>query len=111
MDDDVIVMMDAYDVVVSAPIRNIAEQLAHSPTPIVYCAENGVYPDASSECGVVYGVLSNIASGPWFYYRGGILSSFVDAEGRGVPRFLNSGCVMGRAQQVRHRYSRSNVSV
>ena len=48
-DSDVIVLMDAYDVVVSAPIRNIAEHLAHSPTPIVYCAENGVYPDASSE--------------------------------------------------------------
>ena len=45
---DVIVLMDAYDVIVTPGIKHIGRQLAAFDTPIVYCAENGLYPDPSS---------------------------------------------------------------
>lgn len=50
--------------------------MTQSSTPIVTCGEQGIYPDVSS---------------PWFYYRGLQENS---------SRYLNSGCVIGRAGQV-----------
>jgi hypothetical protein len=48
-DDDVIVLMDAYDVVVFPSIRHVDEVLMHSPAPIVFCNEAGIYPEYSSK--------------------------------------------------------------
>ncbi len=44
-DDDAVMFMDAYDVLVFPAIVKAAAVLAQSPTPIVFCAERGVYPE------------------------------------------------------------------
>lgn len=44
-DDDVVMFMDAYDVLVFPAIVKTASMLAQSATPIVFCAERGVYPE------------------------------------------------------------------
>ncbi len=44
-DDDIIVTMDAFDVLLFSDIKNIGEVLSNSETPIIFCAEYGVYPN------------------------------------------------------------------
>jgi hypothetical protein len=100
-DDDIVVMMDAYDVLLSPMIRRLGEHVSNSPTPLVACAENGQYPEPEA---------------PWFYPRGTYhafppremgqaYGSDSDAESLrrmgGATRFLNSGCVAGRAQDIK----------
>jgi hypothetical protein len=89
-DDDVVVLLDAYDVLLFPAIGSIGARFKETAaTPIVFCAENGVYPEAASAL---------------FYRRGG---------GARVARFLNSGCIVGRVGQVREMLeevlSRSDV--
>jgi hypothetical protein len=48
-DDDIVVMLDAYDVLVTPAIRGAASVIASSPTPILFCAEHGVYPEYAGE--------------------------------------------------------------
>jgi hypothetical protein len=50
--------------------------MADAPTPMMACAEKGIYPEPSA---------------PWFSLQ----------EASGDSRFLNSGCLIGRAEQVR----------
>jgi len=77
-DNDVVVLLDAYDVLLFPAVAQIGARFKEtSATPIVFCAENGVYPEAASAL---------------FYRRGG---------GARVARFLNSGCIVGRVDQVR----------
>ena len=51
-DDDTIVLMDAYDVIVNAPIVHISRALTNASSPIIFCAENGIYPDSAGD--VIY---------------------------------------------------------
>jgi hypothetical protein len=44
-DDDIVLFMDAYDVLVFPALANAAKMLADSPTPILFCAERGIYPE------------------------------------------------------------------
>jgi hypothetical protein len=44
-DDDIVLFMDAYDVLVFPALANAAKVLAESPTPILFCAERGIYPE------------------------------------------------------------------
>ena len=44
-DDDLVVFIDAYDVLLFPHSRRLHELIAQSPTPIVACAESGVYPE------------------------------------------------------------------
>ncbi len=48
-DNDVVVFVDAFDVLIFPPIRRTREFLAQSHTPIVFCAEQGVYPEFPSK--------------------------------------------------------------
>ena len=84
-DDDVVVLMDAYDVLLFPAARRMGAALAESSdTPIVFCAENGVYPESASA---------------GLYRRGARAHAWraTDQE----QRFLNSGCIAGRAGQMR----------
>eukprot|EP01042_Synura_sphagnicola_P000973 gene973-1099_t len=99
-DDDVVVLMDAYDVLLLPAARSFAAALAASPTPIIFCSESGIHPDYSPV---------------WFFPYGIQGSRFIDDLGQ--PRFLNGGCMFGRAGQVREllfdvtemaRYSRDD---
>jgi hypothetical protein len=44
-DDDIVLFMDAYDVLVFPALANAAKVLADSPSPLLFCAERGVYPE------------------------------------------------------------------
>jgi hypothetical protein len=80
--DDVVVFLDAYDVLLFPAARRIGRHLYHkSATPILFCAENGVYPEPASQYAHAY--------------EG-------DDNGNGHPsrRYLNSGCIAGRAGQM-----------
>ena len=82
-----IVVFDGYDVLLTPRMASIGASLMTSAggTPIVYCAENGIHPDHTSA---------------WFYPRG----TGTAGRGRGddAVRFLNAGCVAGRAGQFKH---------
>ena len=49
-EDDVVIFMDAYDVLVFPSIVKAASVLAQSRSPIVFCAERGVYPEFAGGC-------------------------------------------------------------
>jgi len=78
-ENDVIVLMDAFDVLVFPPLTRINKVLEMSPTPIIACSEHGIHIDKSS---------------PYFYPRG--LKSSYDEQ-----KFLNSGCLAGRLGQMK----------
>jgi predicted P-loop ATPase/GTPase len=48
-DNDVVVLVDAFDVLLFPSIRRTREFLSISNSPIVFCAEQGVYPEFSSK--------------------------------------------------------------
>jgi hypothetical protein len=113
---DLVLLVDAYDVLLFPALRRLPEVLARSATPVLFCAEDGIYPEFAS---------------PWLYARGAQPAppAPIDEDGpspgrerereRGSgtlrddddheydpdrehqkQRFLNSGCITGRAEQV-----------
>jgi hypothetical protein len=44
-DDDIVLLIDAYDVLLFPQVRRLHELLASSPTPVLACAESGIYPE------------------------------------------------------------------
>ena len=107
-EDDVIVFMDAYDVLVFPSIRPIAEHFASiAPTPIVFCTEHGLYPEFSS--GWNYNKIHRYNKNYYStatdmnmservyedYLREHFVHDILDAKQ------LNSGCYIGRAGEVR----------
>ena len=116
-EEDIVVFMDAYDVLLFPSIRNIAKHFHLSSTPIVFCTEHGLYPEFSSN-----GRYTRDSFYQRDYTNGGRFSnnsnsnsnSMVDYEAlveeyirehytRDVldAKQLNSGCYLGRAKQVR----------
>lgn len=129
LDDDVIVFMDAYDVLLFPSVRNMARSFEDHPTPIVFCSEHGLYPEFSS------GWMGNKPSHGPSHTNGGFhdgsanrrefdfgwdASPFRRSSGVGTgesedavyrdhvqkdildAKQLNSGCYMGRAKQVKN---------
>ena len=85
-DDDVVVLIDAYDVQLFPAARRVGAILSQkATTPIVFCAENGVYPERAS-AGL---------------YRRGVRAESLWQSISLEQRFLNSGCIVGRAGQMR----------
>lgn len=111
LEDDVVVFMDAYDVVMFPTVRNIARDFSTAPTPIVFCTEHGIYPEFNSA---------------WSYYRetpfnenyfssrdANVNKTEIEREREREDyirehfahealqaKQLNSGCYIGRAKQV-----------
>ncbi len=84
--DDILVMVDAYDVLLLPAARRIGHYLySESSTPILSCAENGVYPEGPSAFAYNH-----------HHYR----KSSTDDLDNLDQRFLNSGCIAGRVGQV-----------
>jgi hypothetical protein len=52
-DDDIVLLMDAYDVLVFPALANAAKVLADSPSPLLFCAERGVYPEFAGQFRIV----------------------------------------------------------
>ena len=46
---DVVVIMDAFDVLLLPKIRKIREVMSQSATPILFCTENGIHPEWACE--------------------------------------------------------------
>lgn len=44
-DDEIVVLIDAYDVLLLPRARQIGSVLSQSETPIMFCAESGIYPE------------------------------------------------------------------
>lgn len=95
-DDDVLVLLDAYDVLLTPLVRQLGQRLSRAATPLLACAENGQYPEPEAA---------------WLYARGTTPSvpprtSFSDPNSRrqegGSARFLNSGCLAGRGGDVKN---------
>ena len=117
--DDIVVFMDAYDVLVFPTIRSIAQTFSRQRAdpnapipPIVFCSEHGLYPEFSSGWHVprTYSAMSS-SSSVYDYpntsksteeeglkeseARQYIQSNLLDAK------HLNSGCYIGEAYAVR----------
>lgn len=73
--DDVIVVIDAYDIALTMAARLIARSLYSSPTPIVFCAEVASFPNQA------------------------YASVYPTKEGAS-NRFLNAGCFLGPVSYV-----------
>ncbi len=97
-DGDVVVMVDAYDVLLFPHARTIGRHFQQSKGkseervkyPIMFCTELGIYPEYSSA----------------FTYQRGAMYDRPEECGDGgdwavAQKFLNSGCIAGRAGQVR----------
>ena len=83
----------------------LTQALAHSPTPLLACSENGIYPEPSGMAILLqnFYMCMTITAGAWFYPRGneeGDNEPFDKESGQGQARYLNSGCLLGRAGQV-----------
>lgn len=44
-DDDLVVFVDAYDVLLFPQSRRLHDSIAHSASPVLACSESGVYPE------------------------------------------------------------------
>jgi hypothetical protein len=44
-ENDIILLVDAYDVLFFPQIRHVDQVLLHSKTPIIFCSESGIYPE------------------------------------------------------------------
>ena len=80
-DNDIAVLVDAYDVLLFPSIRRLPSVLAHSPTPLLFCSEDGIYPEFTAS---------------WFYRRGASVRRSTLRQS-----FLNSGCIAGRVGEMR----------
>ena len=113
-DNDIVVMVDAYDVLLFPYARKIGHMFlqeesqggtagddqrndnskskpnSHFKHPIIFCTENGIYPEYSSA---------------FSYQRGSMFDrKFEHGDGGDyalAQKFLNSGCIAGRAGQIR----------
>eukprot|EP01038_Epipyxis_sp_PR26KG_P015704 gene15704-21256_t len=82
IENDIIILMDAYDVLLFPSIKNISKILHTSATPIIFCAENGIYP----EFGAIFMDNYNIIRNNNNRNNNSILFSH---------KYLNSGCIAG----------------
>jgi len=48
-DDDIVMLLDAYDVIMLPESLEFPWRLSHSSHPIMFCGERGIYPDIQSE--------------------------------------------------------------
>jgi hypothetical protein len=88
--NDVIVLIDAYDVLLLPAARGIGQWVKEKArTPVTFCSEQGVYPEHASAYAY-----------PQHRYKridDNIIHSDHDALG---PRYLNSGCIAGRGKEI-----------
>ena len=82
---DIVVLLDGFDVLLLPAVRKLPKMLSKAEVPVLFCAEDGIYPEFTAS---------------WFYHRGD--ERYDDAAREvSMQRFLNSGCIAGRAEQLR----------
>lgn len=85
-DDHVVVLIDAYDVLLFPSVRRIGKLLRRSRSPIVACTEHGSHPEMSVS---------------FLYPRGHDVESNLYHDYIAFQKYLNSGCIAGRAGQMK----------
>ncbi|KAJ1428552.1 hypothetical protein B484DRAFT_449782 [Ochromonadaceae sp. CCMP2298] len=97
-DGDVVLLMDAYDVLLFPHIQRAALELSTAPSPIVFCAERGIYPEISLAHLYQRGAYSQVTPSYSTTSEGhpSSLGASYDSQ-----KFLNSGCILGRGAQMR----------
>ena len=85
-DHEVLMLVDAYDVLLFPGVALAPLLLARSTSPVLACAEYGIHPDLH---------------GASFYRRGADSHRRQHSSERFFQLFLNSGCVVGRAGQLK----------
>lgn len=85
-DDHVVLLIDAYDVLLFPSVRRIGKLLKKSPAPIVACTEHGSHPEMSAA---------------FLYPRGFDVENNLFHDYIALQRYLNSGCIAGRAGQMK----------
>lgn len=93
-DNDIVFLIDGYDVLVFPAIRNAVKFFSESPTPIVMCTEIGLYPEQLG--GILY--RRGDDSDPEEF---GTKFAARQVYSRRMARFVNGGCVAGRAAQLK----------
>ena len=116
-DNDLVVMVDAYDVLLLPHARALGRRFQQSAQhPIIFCVEHGIYPEYSSafvgQRGDAYDNSYSISDS----------EGKVEGKGDGNPhtntgydpalgaKFLNSGCIIGRAGQLRAMVHAAHVN-
>jgi hypothetical protein len=124
-DNDVILLIDAYDVLLFPPIKHAAQVRNHfarllhrmpkldlmvlfvkvlkkSKSPIMFCAESGQYPEFSRKLPTAFIKLVCLLR---YLCLVSHAYPFDDARHEEMlgfgPKFMNSGCILGRAGQMR----------
>lgn len=93
-DNDVVFVVDGYDVLLFPAIRNAIKVFSDFPAPIMMCTEVGIHPEQLA--GLLYR-RGDDSSPSEFGYQ---FSSKYGPANR-LARFINSGCVAGRAAQIK----------
>lgn len=85
--DDIVLLIDAYDVIIYPSILSVIQRLDDNyKNKIIFCAEYGIYPEMI---------------GPALY-------AYSEKDSRSLPRFLNSGCIISRVQDLRFMMNYAN---
>jgi hypothetical protein len=102
-DHDLLVLMDAYDVLLTPLVRQLGARLSRAATPLLACAENGQYPEPEAPWLYPRGDSSAFAPSPMTTYPSDTAAGPEEGGRRvgGATRFLNSGCLAGRGKDVK----------
>lgn len=108
-EDDVVVLIDAYDVLLLPRARHIARVLLwESETPIVFGSEAGVYQDFGGKSYCTRCCLINNGCSVTAFYSRGIVktnSTSLDEWNHMTHKYLNSGTIVGRVGQMRDMFA------
>lgn len=94
---DVVISMDAYDVLTQRPLDGVLEQFEQIPAKIVYSAEKGCHPQGEDWC-------AKIPDSPLPHNFYGPTTDGPDLK-YSRPRYLNSGFVIGYAKDMLSLYA------
>lgn len=99
---DIVISMDAYDVLTQRPLESVIEQFEQVPAKIVYSAEKGCHPPNEDWC-------KKVPDSPLPHNYYGPRTDREDLR-YSRPRFLNSGFVIGYAKDLLALYSDAAAS-
>lgn len=101
-DNDIIFLIDAYDVIIFPALRNAIKVFSESPTPVLMCTEIGLHPEQLG--GILY--RRGDDSDPAEF---GIRFGDKEQPPRRVARFVNGGCAAGRAAQLKELFTSDTI--
>jgi hypothetical protein len=95
-DNDIVLIIDAYDVILLPAITRLGFILEQSNTPVISCGEMGKHPEMS--------LASVYNSG-----NSNLYSSNINNNRNKYYKYLNSGCIVGRAKEIKNIFSYASI--